>query len=352
MESATHVEIDTKVGKIIQKIELALEKLEKSVFYGEFVKQIQTPKFVKMIQRVIGADPNHSQLQLVLYGVGVMEPNDQYRYVQPHRMQLCLAILLRKNFEWVHDVLVYDPALSPMEQKAINAFDCTCLAVNEYGRRTVDRPTLFFMPHCEHFLYENVVEANWTPANLNKIIILGNGFNLYDKGKKLFPYYRGARKIQAILQSDHMLYEMPLPTTGIDTECVNSLCWDGSPPPYTDRLRSIDPVYHDSFDSLSWHFFDWDGSLHSFNTGEYAQIDYTSEEVIKKIQISPKMLTDMHRPEINEMEEMVAELVNKIQNAGVKLENSSFYRHFMEQMKNPQIVNRIQKSDRHRSKIL
>jgi len=246
MESATVVEIDTKVGKIIEKIQLALEKLEKSVFYREFVKQIQTPKMVKMIQRVIGTDPNHLQMQLVLYGVGEMvELNEQKPYgVEVHHMQLCLAILLRNNFEWVHDVVVYDPVLSPMEQKAINAFDCSCLSVNENGRRTVDRPTLFFMPHCELVLYENVLEANWTPANLNKIIILGNKFFPLEKSKKIYPYYRGARKIQAILQSDHMLYEMELPRTWIDTEC--------------------DRVYHLAFDYSSWHFFDWDGSVHSF----------------------------------------------------------------------------------------
>ena len=104
------------------------------------------------------------------------------------------------------------------------------------------------MPHCELCLYENVLEGNWRPANLNKIIIFGNEFNLYKKQNKGFLYYLMAKKIQSVLESDHMLYEMPNPRACIDTECV-----------------SLDFVYSDAFDDLNWHFFDSDGSLHSFN---------------------------------------------------------------------------------------
>ena len=108
------------------------------------------------------------------------------------------------------------------------------------------------MPHCELFLYENVLEANWRPTNLNKIIIFGNEFNLYKKQNKGFLYYLMAKKIQSVLESDHMLYEMPLPRTCMDTERVY-----------------LDCVYKNAFDGLSWHLFDWDGSLHSFNRGRF-----------------------------------------------------------------------------------
>jgi hypothetical protein len=138
--------------------------------------------------------------------------------------------------------VVYDPVLSTVEQNAINAFNCNCLSVNENGRRTVNRPTLFFMPHCDITLTDSVLEANWTPENLNKIIILGNSLKRYDLDEEYFAYRRLTNKVQVILDSDHMLHEMPLPQTDI----------------------SIDLLYTRSFHGLSWHFFDWNGSLHGF----------------------------------------------------------------------------------------
>jgi hypothetical protein len=245
--SASDVEIDMKVEKIINRIQVAREKLEKSSFYAEFLRQVQDPKFVALIEKVISTDPNHSQLQVVLYGVGRMEINEEpERDIcrECNRTQLCLAILLRENFPWVNDIVVYDPVLSGLDQKAIHALGCTCLSVNENGRRTVDRPTLFFIPHCDVFLCENVLQANWTPANLNKIIILGNGFKDFKKHQKIYPYYLQAPTIKAILDSDHMLHEIPL-------------------------RRAFDNLsIYLAFNHLSWHFFDWDGSLHGFNSEE------------------------------------------------------------------------------------
>jgi len=261
--SGFDVEINTKVEKIIDKIWRALEKVEKSSFYAEILKQMQEPKFVALIEKVISTDPHHSQLQLVLYGVGRMDFNEEEpeRMEEPetnqknesefdlecNRMQLCLAILLRENFQWVNDIVVYDPVLSGVDQKAIHVLDCTYLSVNENGRRTVDKPTLFFMPHCELNLCGNVLEANWTSANLNKIIILANGFKYYKENEKHFPYHAHANKMKPILDSDHMLHEIPLPR--ID--------------------RAIDGLSIAlAFVNLSWHFFDWNGSLHGFNSEE------------------------------------------------------------------------------------
>jgi hypothetical protein len=103
------------------------------------------------------------------------------------------------------------------------------------------------MPHCELNLCGNVLEANWTPANLNKIIILANSFMFYKTHEKEFSYHFQAKKMKPILDSDHMLHEIPLPR-------VN---------------RAVDGLTIAlAFDHLSWHFFDWDGSLHGFNSEE------------------------------------------------------------------------------------
>ena len=141
---ATAEEENTRYQDIINNIQLALEKLEKSSFCAEFMKHVQNPEIAAEIERVIATDPQYSKLQLVLYGVGEMERSDYTRNVEVCHMQLALAILLKEKFQWVNDIVVYDPRLCPLEKKAISAFNCTFLRVNEYGRCTIDRPTLFF----------------------------------------------------------------------------------------------------------------------------------------------------------------------------------------------------------------
>ncbi|KAL3530287.1 hypothetical protein ACH5RR_009609 [Cinchona calisaya] len=57
--------------------------------------------------------------------------------------------------------------------------ETTCLPVQ--GRRQASRPTLFFMPHCEGGLYDNLLQANWGISMLNQIVLFGNSFEAYEQ---------------------------------------------------------------------------------------------------------------------------------------------------------------------------
>ena len=149
-------------------------------------------------------------------------------------MQFARAILLREKFQWPSDMQVYDPVFSAIDRMAINAFNCNCLSVNEQCRRTVDRPTLFFMPRCPFFLFDNLLAANWNSANMKKMIILGNSFLRLVQD----PTFDSTQKIKAVVTRDNMLREIPLPETAIQS-------WQ----------RYGDRVYMKAFDGLSWHFF-------------------------------------------------------------------------------------------------
>ena len=85
----------------------------------------------------------------------------------------------------MYDIVVYDRILTKMEQKTINAFDCNCLSVNKNGKWKVDRPMLFFMPHCEFFVIDRVLEANWMLEHLNKVIVLRNSLGVMTCIKKI-----------------------------------------------------------------------------------------------------------------------------------------------------------------------
>ncbi|KAJ2778631.1 hypothetical protein H4R18_004475 [Coemansia javaensis] len=76
-------------------------------------------------------------------------------------------------------VLAFDPATTASDARVLRALGVAEIAENEQARRRAARPTLFFMPHCEQFLYENVVAANQPAAQLARIAIIGNPLGRY-----------------------------------------------------------------------------------------------------------------------------------------------------------------------------
>jgi len=48
--------------------------------------------------------------------------------------------------------------------------------LKQEGKRTVTKPTLFYMPHCGKALYNNLLWANWHIDKLKYVTILGNSF--------------------------------------------------------------------------------------------------------------------------------------------------------------------------------
>ena len=74
---------------------------------------------------------------------------------------------------------LYDPALTNGEKSAIAADGVLVIAENEECRRCVGEDnTMFYMPHCDRPMYENVLWANWQTRFLTRFVIFGNSFRL------------------------------------------------------------------------------------------------------------------------------------------------------------------------------
>ncbi|KAF6136507.1 hypothetical protein GIB67_035066 [Kingdonia uniflora] len=156
---------------LMQKMQICITKLEKSIFYHSIVNQIQTSEVLDNFHKVLASE---SEMQMVIYGIGSIES-----YETP-RLQLALAILIKRNFDWVGDIEVFDPVFSTTECAVLKALGCSVLSVNEQGRRQALKPTMFFMPHCEAVLYDNLLQANWGAEFLNRIVLFGNCFSKYE----------------------------------------------------------------------------------------------------------------------------------------------------------------------------
>ncbi|KAK1572628.1 hypothetical protein Q3G72_035485, partial [Acer saccharum] len=158
-------------SKLLQKMQTCIKKLESSEFYQTFMNQIQTPEILNRFYSVLGSE---LKMQMVIYGIGSIES-----YETP-RLQLSLAILMKRKLSWIGDVEVFDPILSATESQVLESFGCSVLSVNEQGRRCAIKPTLFYMPHCEAELYDNLLQAN-QGVMLKGIVLLGNSFETYEQ---------------------------------------------------------------------------------------------------------------------------------------------------------------------------
>lgn len=166
-----------KEVQLMHKMQSYIEKVEKSQFYKDFLDQIETPEMTEEFLRVRGSQ---DKMQMIIYGIGSIESFD------PPRLQLSLAVLLKRRFSWIGDIEVFDPIISFTESKVLESLGCSVLSVNEHGQRQVSKPALFFMPHCDAQLYDNLLLANLRADSLSQIILFGNSFSEYERIESFF----------------------------------------------------------------------------------------------------------------------------------------------------------------------
>ncbi|KAF9596864.1 hypothetical protein IFM89_013912 [Coptis chinensis] len=184
---------------------------------------METLEVLTYFLRILGSE---TKMQMVIYGIGSIESYDC------PRLQLSFAILIKRKFDWIGDIEVFDPVLSTTETNALEALGCTVLKVNEQGRRQAVKPTMFFMPHCEAVLYDNLLQANWRPENLNQMVLFGNSFEKYEQ-------YVSEFKNSVIVDSARFVLGVRRFSVEVGVDVVSD-----------DFFRA----FHDS----SWHFFKLD----------------------------------------------------------------------------------------------
>ncbi|KAI8025750.1 Protein SENSITIVITY TO RED LIGHT REDUCED 1 [Camellia lanceoleosa] len=199
---------------------VCMKKVETSLFFSTFMDQTRSPQILDRLSRLLGSEP---KMNMVIYGIGSIESYD------PPRSQLSLAILMKKMFSWIGDLEVFDPILSGTETRVLESLGCSVLSINEQGRRQALKPTLFFMPHCEAELYDNLLQANWRSDMLNHIILFGNSFETYEQYGSVFKNSNVVNLRKHILAVRRFTKEFGIKTVSDD--------------------------YFRAFHDLSWHFF-------------------------------------------------------------------------------------------------
>jgi hypothetical protein len=98
---------------------------------------------------------------LVILGLGSIENNNSL-------IQFVLILLIKHKF---NNIYFYDPIITKTEINFLQSFGFIFQNVQK-----VEELTVFYMIHCEHELYEQLVKNN----NLKDLIIIGNSFTNND----------------------------------------------------------------------------------------------------------------------------------------------------------------------------
>lgn len=114
---------------------------------------------------------------------------------------------------------VFDPVFNSIDILVLKHFQMHVIEENEDGHRPVQRPTFFYMPHCEGVLYDSLLAANWTVSQLSRLAILGNSFRDYDDKWSLGG---GAARNSGSIKPSKLLHlvasravqEIPVPEAG------------------------------------------------------------------------------------------------------------------------------------------
>eukprot|EP01095_Lingulamoeba_sp_RSL-Kostka_P002669 TRINITY_DN13583_c0_g1_i1.p1 TRINITY_DN13583_c0_g1~~TRINITY_DN13583_c0_g1_i1.p1 ORF type:complete len:287 (+),score=50.50 TRINITY_DN13583_c0_g1_i1:72-932(+) len=114
-------------------------------------------------------------IQIICYGLGSLAKSKKATY------QFAFLLLIRELLE-IPNVYLYDPILTKKEIDLIESYEgFNYIKINEECNRICKNLTCIYMPHCEKFMYNNLIKTNMESNSLNNLFIIGNRLSLYDE---------------------------------------------------------------------------------------------------------------------------------------------------------------------------
>ncbi|KAG2192222.1 hypothetical protein INT47_012458 [Mucor saturninus] len=110
---------------------------------------------------------------IVCYGIGSIQKSKNAQY------QFVLALLLRDLLKIPGTMYIFDPVMTDLDKELCQLHNMEIIKENESGKRSVEKDTLFYMPHCGRGLYSNTLSDDWNKDQLARLTIIGNRFDMY-----------------------------------------------------------------------------------------------------------------------------------------------------------------------------
>lgn len=169
------------VAKIQSSIISAIERFRKSEYYNDEV----LPTLEHLLEIFESDGSNRRVKNLVCYGLGSLE--DALNVGPRHQFALLLIIFdyFKERFKTFDNVIdMYDPSFTDIDLEFLSKYKEPIFNTNihnEFCARNVELKSdqesdcsLFFMPFCDTYLYNNLLGANWSANRLKRLILFGN----------------------------------------------------------------------------------------------------------------------------------------------------------------------------------
>ncbi|KAJ2354769.1 hypothetical protein GGF43_003075 [Coemansia sp. RSA 2618] len=162
-------------------------------FINEIISKQRTlkkSKFYESLTPAMDAIKEFAPEEIVCYGIGSLHSTVP-------QWQLALALIFN---DILHvSIHSFDPVTTADDIAMLCHFGVSPIAENEEGRRKATKRTLFYMPHCEQFLYENTVSANWSYEHIGQTMIIGNHFSRYQDTQTEQQFTQSSPRIKSVL---------------------------------------------------------------------------------------------------------------------------------------------------------
>lgn len=177
--------VRTKISYVTIKLDALVTEIQKSTFFEkEFLLAIN-----KCCSEFEVDGSNRVISKIVCYGLGSFSDGIN----KASLYQLALLILLHGHLKSrghpINDMIdIFDPIFKPTDKEILSNStepSFNVLEVNEFCGRDISQEcdfdkghcTLFYMPHCDQFLYNNLIGRNWSLDGIGHTLVLGNSFS-------------------------------------------------------------------------------------------------------------------------------------------------------------------------------
>jgi len=167
-----NVKNDVCEEKLFHKITKISEEMKTDDYFRHFSKCFSKLDLISNLN----SSSEDSKLCVICYGLGSFRQESIGQYISQYQLGFLIAFQ-QSCISPVRQWLIFDPIFNLEEKNVLKRFNFKLIENDEQAKRLVEEPTLFFMPHCDKELYNNLLWTNWSKKCLNNLIILGNSFN-------------------------------------------------------------------------------------------------------------------------------------------------------------------------------
>eukprot|EP00090_Calanus_glacialis_P007313 TRINITY_DN15756_c0_g1_i3.p1 TRINITY_DN15756_c0_g1~~TRINITY_DN15756_c0_g1_i3.p1 ORF type:complete len:261 (-),score=64.58 TRINITY_DN15756_c0_g1_i3:44-826(-) len=214
------------VDKVIAKIETAVNDLKNATFFTDISSSL------KNLDIKCEA--------LWCFGLGHLGDCITARF------QFALLILLRNVLGLNNDkVFLCDPIFYEEEIEIIKTYNFNVATENIECMLECSVPTFLFLPHCPKQLSNNLLFSNWSPNNLQNLVIFSNSFNNIVERTSTKMLAQNASYIVDVLDND-LVTEIPVTNSFKFNDVFNDLAihtFTGVDQMNSEFWKSVKPVY-------------------------------------------------------------------------------------------------------------